>query len=241
MRYIPHSPEEQAALLAAIGVSSMDDLFATVPQRGLPPGAAGPAAARLRDRGAPGDGADRRAEREPLGVDVVPRRGPLLPPHAGLRLAAPLAGRVPDRVHAVPARGLAGDAHGDLGVPDAHGPPHRAGRRERLDVRGGLGLRRGRPDGRAPHEEEDEGRRLEGDPPRVPALPPDVPRELPLHDRRGARRRGRRDGPGGSRGGRGRRRPSPSPSSLRTSSASSKAGRPPPRRRTRRARSRSAS
>lgn len=31
MRYIPHSPEEQASLLAAIGVASMDELFATVP------------------------------------------------------------------------------------------------------------------------------------------------------------------------------------------------------------------
>jgi glycine dehydrogenase subunit 1 len=31
MRYIPHSPEEQASLLATIGVASMDELFATVP------------------------------------------------------------------------------------------------------------------------------------------------------------------------------------------------------------------
>ncbi|MGE5347309.1 MAG: aminomethyl-transferring glycine dehydrogenase subunit GcvPA [Acidithiobacillales bacterium] len=32
MRYIPHSPEEQAALLEAVGVRSMDELFATVPK-----------------------------------------------------------------------------------------------------------------------------------------------------------------------------------------------------------------
>ena len=32
MRYIPHSPEEQAALLKAVGVRSVDDLFATVPR-----------------------------------------------------------------------------------------------------------------------------------------------------------------------------------------------------------------
>ncbi|HVO52697.1 MAG TPA: aminomethyl-transferring glycine dehydrogenase subunit GcvPA [Thermoanaerobaculia bacterium] len=44
MRYIPNSPDERAELLAAVGVSSVDDLFATVPravyQRGplpLPP------------------------------------------------------------------------------------------------------------------------------------------------------------------------------------------------------------
>jgi glycine dehydrogenase subunit 1 len=32
MRYIPHSPEEQAALLKAVGASSVDALFATVPK-----------------------------------------------------------------------------------------------------------------------------------------------------------------------------------------------------------------
>ncbi len=32
MRYIPHSPEEQAELLAAVGARSVDDLFATVPK-----------------------------------------------------------------------------------------------------------------------------------------------------------------------------------------------------------------
>ena len=32
MRYIPHSPEEQAALLAAVGVRTVDELFATVPR-----------------------------------------------------------------------------------------------------------------------------------------------------------------------------------------------------------------
>ena len=32
MRYIPNSPDERAALLAAVGVSSVNDLFATVPR-----------------------------------------------------------------------------------------------------------------------------------------------------------------------------------------------------------------
>ena len=35
MRYIPHSPEEQAALLSAVGVRSVDELFATVPKEVL--------------------------------------------------------------------------------------------------------------------------------------------------------------------------------------------------------------
>src|SRR5512140_253613 len=41
MRYIPNSPDERATLLAAVGASSVDDLFATVPravyQREAPP------------------------------------------------------------------------------------------------------------------------------------------------------------------------------------------------------------
>jgi glycine dehydrogenase subunit 1 len=41
MRYIPNSPDERAALLAAVGASSVDELFATVPravyQRDAPP------------------------------------------------------------------------------------------------------------------------------------------------------------------------------------------------------------
>jgi glycine dehydrogenase subunit 1 len=41
MRYIPNSPDERATLLAALGVTSVDDLFATVPRavfhRELPP------------------------------------------------------------------------------------------------------------------------------------------------------------------------------------------------------------
>ena len=32
MRYIPNSPAERESLLAAVGVSSVDDLFATVPR-----------------------------------------------------------------------------------------------------------------------------------------------------------------------------------------------------------------
>ena len=32
MRYIPNSPDERAELLAAVGASSVDDLFATVPR-----------------------------------------------------------------------------------------------------------------------------------------------------------------------------------------------------------------
>ncbi|HQR45983.1 MAG TPA: aminomethyl-transferring glycine dehydrogenase subunit GcvPA [Thermoanaerobaculia bacterium] len=35
MRYIPHSPEEQAVLLSAVGVRSVDELFATVPKEVL--------------------------------------------------------------------------------------------------------------------------------------------------------------------------------------------------------------
>ena len=62
-------------------------------------------------------------------------------------------GGVADLLHAVPARGLAGDAAVDLRVPDAHLPADGPRRRERLALRGGLGARRGGADGRAALDE----------------------------------------------------------------------------------------
>ena len=163
MRYIPNSPDERPRCSPPIGASSIDDLFATVPREVLSGSRPAPAGARRpRSRCGADSARSPRGTRTLSDFDVLPRRRPLRPPFAGVRLAAPPARRVPDRLHALPARGLAGDAHGDLRVPVARRAPDRDGRRERLDVRGGLGVRRGGPDGRAPDEEEDEGRRLAG-------------------------------------------------------------------------------
>ncbi len=211
------------------------------PARGLPEGSAPSRPADVGDRAEARAGRDGREERRRHLLRFLPRRRPLRPPLAGVRLAAPAARRVPDVLHALPARGLAGDAHGDLGVPVAHRPPDRDGRRERLGVRGGLGARRGGPDGRAADEEADAGRRLEDDPPRVPHDASHLPREPGARDRRGPGRRGRRDEPGRPSRRPSTTRPSPSPSSRRTSSASSRTGPSRPRPRTRRAPSPSAS
>jgi glycine dehydrogenase subunit 1 len=63
MRYIPHSPEEQAALLSAVGVRSIDELFATVPKEVLlrePPDLP-PPASEIEVRRAMGEMASRNA------------------------------------------------------------------------------------------------------------------------------------------------------------------------------------
>ena len=63
MRYIPHSPEEQAALLSAVGVRSVDELFATVPKEVLlrePPDLP-PPASEIEVRRAMGEMASRNA------------------------------------------------------------------------------------------------------------------------------------------------------------------------------------
>ena len=39
MRYLPHTPDDRAAMLSAIGVASVDDLFVDVPGPALLPAA----------------------------------------------------------------------------------------------------------------------------------------------------------------------------------------------------------
>ena len=60
--------------------------------------------------------------------------------------------RVPDPVHAVPARGLAGRAAGDVRVPDRDLGAHRAAGRQRLAVRGPVLGRLGRLPGARRHQ-----------------------------------------------------------------------------------------
>ena len=66
---------------------------------------------------------------------LVPRRGDLRPLRAGGRRRDPRARRVPDRVHAVPARDEPGRAAGDLRVPDRDLRADRDGRLERVRLR----------------------------------------------------------------------------------------------------------
>ncbi len=121
VKFLPRSPTPSgASMLAAIGVSSVEDLFATVP-----------AAVRQAPEPLPTPlseieirrvvGRSRREERNARETGVLPRRA------ASTTTTSPAIadqmlyrGGVADGLHAVPARGLAGDAAVDLRVPDAH-------------------------------------------------------------------------------------------------------------------------
>ena len=86
----------------------------------------------------------RRAERRRGFRALLPRRRDVRPLRAGDRRRDPLALGVPDALHAVPARGLAGRPAGDVRVPDLHVGADRAAGLERVDVRGPLVGRVGR-------------------------------------------------------------------------------------------------
>ena len=105
-------------MLEAIGVGSIDELFEDIPE-GLRLGRPARAAGRqARDRGLrPALGAG-RAERPRRGRDELPRRRDVRPLRAGDRRRDHRPLGVPDAVHAVPARDLAGRAAGDVRVPD---------------------------------------------------------------------------------------------------------------------------
>ena len=112
-------------MLAAIGVSSVDDLFEQVPAGvrfgreldGRPALTEAELVRHLEELAARNAHTGRRA--------VVPRRGHVRPLRPRRRRRDPLARRVPDRLHAVPAGDEPGRAAGDLRVPDrdlrAHG------------------------------------------------------------------------------------------------------------------------
>ena len=126
MRYIPSSPEERRRLLRAIGLERSEQLFDSIPAEfrlkrplALPDAMAeADLAAHLR--------ALSRRKLDPHDSAVFLGAG-------AYRHFIPSVGGSPDftvRVllvlHALPARDQPGDAAGDLRVPDAHLPAHRA-------------------------------------------------------------------------------------------------------------------
>ena len=86
------------------------------------------------------------------GGAVLPRSRGLQAPHSGERRSSDPALRVPDQLHAVPARDRPGYAEGSVRIPDAGCDPDRHGGRQRVDVRRLDRLRRGDADG-APADE----------------------------------------------------------------------------------------
>ena len=178
--YVLNTPDDQKAMLAAIGVSSVEDLFANIP-----PELRLEAAAR-HPAGAGGDGAaaaHRAARRhEPVRGRrrLLPRRRRVRPLHPERRRCRRRPRRVLHRVHALPGRGQPGHAAGGLRVPDADVPAHRPGRRQRQPLRGRLGRRRGGADGARRHRPHGRGARRRERSPRVPADARDLRREPEL-------------------------------------------------------------
>ena len=156
-------------MLAAIGVATIDELFADIPPelRASPLDLPDARARAGAGRAAAGPG---RAEPDRPGE--LPRRRRLPPLESARGRPAPAARRVVHGLHAVPARGQPGHAAVHLRVRVA------AGRARRPRRRLGLALRRRCGHGRGGAHD------LPGDPPpagprqprRAPALPPDPAR-----------------------------------------------------------------
>ena len=123
--YLSLTDADREAMLEAIGVASVDELFAQIPagvrfERALdvPPALSG-AGARAASRGA------RRAQRPHGARALVPRRRGSTTTTSPRSSTRALPGRVPDGVHAVPAGDEPGRAAGDLRVPDRDLRAHR--------------------------------------------------------------------------------------------------------------------
>ena len=143
-------------MLAAIGVGSIDDLFADIP----------PAKRLKKPLDLPQHKSELEVSRilrglareEPRGRRraVLRRRRRLSPSRAGERRPHHPALGVPDLLHALPAGDRAGHAAISLRVPDAGREPDRHGGRQRLHVRRLDRDRRGGADG-APRDQAAEG------------------------------------------------------------------------------------
>ena len=136
MRYLPLTDADRREMLASIGAKSVDELFRDVPQSAR----LGGKVAGLPDH--PGELEVERAfqayaaknVRRRIGA-VLHRRRRLSPSCAGDRRLHDPARRVPDLLHAVPARDHARHAAVPVRVPDPGHAAHRHGGGQRLDVR----------------------------------------------------------------------------------------------------------
>ena len=136
MRYLPLTQPDREAMLAVIGARSIDDLFVDVPEaarldgpiRGLPMHATRNGGRTPHDRARAQE--PRRGRRA-----VLPRLRRVSPPRPRRGRSSDPARRVPDRLHALPARNRAGHAADAVRVPDAGRAAARHRCRQRLDVR----------------------------------------------------------------------------------------------------------
>ena len=143
MDYVPHSNEDREAMLRAIGAASTDELFQDIPvdvrhpHLDLPPGMSEPEVIRhLQALG--------QQNRNVLEMPSFPRRRLLQPLHSQHRECSHPARRVPDELHALPARTFPRHLAGHVRVSKHGLPAHRHGRGEREYVRRGHCYRRSR-------------------------------------------------------------------------------------------------
>ena len=167
MRYLPLSDADRSEMLRVIGAGSIDELFRDVPEEarlkgpidGLPMHASEMAVERhMTALVAQEHGRGRRA--------LLPRLRRLQAPHPGERRPYHPARRVPDQLHALPARDRAGHAADDVRVPDAGRAAVRLRGRQCVDVRRLDRDVGSDPDG-APHHAPEQDDHLVG---RAPAL-----------------------------------------------------------------------
>ena len=137
-RYTSATDADRQEMLDAIGVESIDELFDAVPEGvrldrplDLPPGKPEQEVyARLRELAA------RNVSHR--GRDQLHRRRHVRPLRAEPDRLDPLPLRVPDAVHALPARDLPGRAAGDVRVPDRDLRADRPAGLQRVRLRGAV-------------------------------------------------------------------------------------------------------
>ena len=134
MRYLPLTHADRQAMLAKIGVPSIDALFADIAGGGAAGEPAGPAAAGGRAGGRAGPVGARGPERGRRRRAVLRRLRRLQAPRARERRSSDPALGVPDRLYALSARGVPGHAAVSVRVPDPGGAAHGHGGGERLHV-----------------------------------------------------------------------------------------------------------
>ena len=161
--YLSLTDADREAMLGAIGVASLDELFEQIPEgvrfeRELDVPPALPEAELVRVF------AELAARNADTGARAqLPRHGDLRPLRAVARRRLPRPRRAPHGLHAVPARDEPGRAPGDLRVPDRRLRADGDGRLERLGLRRDDGRRRRLLHRARPHRPRAD--RPRGDPP----------------------------------------------------------------------------
>ena len=224
MSYLALTDADREAMLETIGVATVEELFADLPA-GVRLGRELELAPAMSEQELNAYFESLAAENAHVGEELsFLGAGHVRPLRAGDRRRRAPARRVPDRVHAVPARAQPGRAAGDLRVPDRDLRADRHGRLERVRLRRDDG-RRGCLLHRQARDRPLEGRRHRGDQPAGAPGREDLRARLRARGRRGAAPR-RRDRPGRATRGRDRRglRDLPAPELLRRARAGARAG-----------------